>query len=98
MRELQSISHELLVTFCYRHRRINRQGSPGHGSSICVWAEAPLARSLQVSGSVVQWVACVTGLPCPLTATGLQLDRLAPRLAPHGQKGSRHSHIELRPE
>src|SRR5208337_1231858 len=54
-RELQSIGHGLLVTFCYRHRRPNRQGSPGHGTGICIRAEAPLANSSQVSGSVVQY-------------------------------------------
>jgi hypothetical protein len=42
MRELQSISHKLLVTICYRHRRPDRQGSPRHRTSICVPAKGEL--------------------------------------------------------
>ena len=89
----------LLVTFRSRHRGLNRQGSPDHGTGICIRAEAPLAKSSQVSGSVVQWGSPAwRHRPVPFPATGLHLGRLAPSLAPKRQKGSRYSHAELRPD
>ncbi len=58
--------------------RPNRQGSPGHGTGICIRAEAPLAKSSQASGSVVQW-----GSPawrhCPVPFPATEMRRLAPR-------------------
>jgi len=89
MRELQSIGHGLLVTFCSCHRGPNRQGSPGHGTGICIRAEAPLVKSSQVSGSVVQrgspaWRHC----PGPFPPQGCTSVVWFPVWLPNGRKGA----------
>jgi hypothetical protein len=96
MRELQSIGHGLLVTFYYRHGRPNRQGSPGHGTGICVRAEAPSLTRHRCQDPSYSGSRLLGGIALSFPATGLHLGRLAPSLAPKRQKGSRYSHAELR--
>lgn len=88
MRELQSIGHGLLVTFCSRNRGPNRQGSPDHRNGICIRAEAPLAKSSQVSGSAVQWGRLRGGIALSRPAQGCTSVVWLPAWLPNGRKGA----------